>query len=224
MRLSSAHLSFAVMIALGLPFLAPAQSPQTQAELEKNLSLQYGAIQKQFRIPPRTASDAGAARLARLAWQKELAQLFTDAAVTVEEILKLKPANSDLWQERLETLRLYAGPITAPDKRMVYGASEVSKKARMITMPHAVYTAEALAAKADDEVRIRLVLAADGSIRNIFPIKSAPYGLTESAVTAALQIRFEPAIRNNQPVSQFATLVYEFKKKDAKPYIPRTVF
>jgi TonB family protein len=224
MRLSLAHLSLAVMIALGSPFLAPAQSPQTQAELEKKLSLQYGAIQKQFRIPPRAASDEGAARLARLAWQKELAQLFTNAAVTVEEILKLKPANSDLWQERLETLRLYAGPISTPDKRTVYGASEVKKKARLITMPNAIYTAEALAAKADDEVRIRLVLAADGTVKNILPIRSAGYGLTESAVTAALQIKFEPAVRNGQPVSQFATLVYEFKKKDAKPYIPRTVF
>jgi hypothetical protein len=41
---------------------------------------------------------------------------------------------------------------------------------------------------------------------------------------AARQIRFQPAVRNGQPVSQFATFVYEFKKGNAIPYIPRTVF
>ena len=37
-------------------------------------------------------------------------------------------------------------------------------------------------------------------------------------------IKFQPAIRNGEPASQFATFVYEFKKGDAIPYIPRTVF
>ncbi len=65
---------------------------------------------------------------------------------------------------------------------------------------------------------------ADGTVRNVFPIKSLSHGLTESAMEAARQIRFQPAIRNGEPASQFATFVYEFRKDNAIPYIPRTVF
>ena len=61
----------------------------------------------------------------------------------------------------------------------------------------------------------RVVLASDGTVRNVFPIKSLSHGLTESVMEAARQIKFQPAVRNGQPVSQFATFVYEFKKDNA---------
>src|SRR5687768_14225154 len=111
-----------------------------------------------------------------------------------------------------------------PDRERSTGASEVDKKAKLVDTPIAVYTAEARQANVRDEVRLRLVLAGDGTIRNMFPIKSAGHALTESAVTAAQHIKFEPAVKNGRPVSQFVTLVYEFEKKDAKPKIPRSVF
>lgn len=210
--------------AIFLPFATGAQDSRTQAALENKLSQQYGVIQRQFRNPPPPAPDFESRRGTLRRWQDELARLFSEAADTVEEILKLNPANADLWRERLETLRLYAQPISSPRQRTIYGASEVNKKAKLVYMPAAVYTAEAREAKVRDEVRLRLVLAGDGTIRNMFPIKSAGHALTESAVIAAQQIRFEPAIKDGRPVSQFVTLVYEFKKKDAKPKIPRTVF
>lgn len=208
-----------------LPLVTSAQHSQSQAALEKKLAHQYGAIQKQFTLPPRPPSDFVTARPAsRREWQVELARLFSEAAVTVEEILALNPLNADLWRERLETLRLYGQPTSSPKERTIYGAGEVDKKAKLIDTPLAVYTEEARQANAKEEVRLRLVLAGDGTIRNMFPIKSAGHALTESAVTAAQQIKFEPAVKDGRPVSQFVTLVYEFKKKDAKPKIPRTVF
>ena len=206
------------------PNLAPAQSPQSQTALENRLAVQYTAIENHFRVPPQRAFDGEGARLARRAWQDQLARLFADAALTVEDILKLNPPDAETWGERLDTLRLYSQPVSSPAQRSVYGASEVSKKARLLDTPIATYTEEARAANAKDEVRLRLVLAADGSVKNIFPIKSASYGLTESAVAAARQLKFEPAMRDGQPVSQFVTLVYDFKQKDAKAKIPRTIF
>lgn len=220
---STSALVLLLMAAMFLPSVARAQDFQTQAALENKLSQQYGAIQRQFHLPHST-SDLVSRRGALRKWQDELARLFSVAAVTVEEILKLNPPNADLWRERLETLRLYSQPTSSPGQRTIYGAREVDKKAKLVDTPLAVYTAEARQANARDEVRLRLVLAGDGTIRNMFPIKSAGHGLTESAVIAAQQVKFEPAIRKGQPVSQFVTLVYEFKKKDAKPKIPRTVF
>lgn len=203
----------------------PAASPQTSLEqLEAKLKSQYAEIEKEIFAPPAHVGFPDAYRLVLRAWQDRLANRFAEAASTVEEILKLNPSNSEIWRERLETLRLYSQPISSPDQRTVFGDGEVQKRARVIDSPPALYTNEARADKIRGEVRLRVVLASDGTVRNIFPIKSLSHGLTESAMEAARQIKFQPAIRNSEPASQFATLVYEFKKDDAIPYVPRTVF
>lgn len=156
-------------------------------------------------------------------WQSELADSFTQAGNTVDEILKLNPADAEMWRERRETLALYATPVGPPVARTVYGVTEVKTRAKLIDAPAAVYPVDALPAGAQGEVRLRLVLAADGTVKHIFPMKSLGHALTESAIAAARQITFTPAIREGQPVSQFATLSYEFKKgkeKSRRPYFP----
>ena len=137
----------------------------------------------------------------------------------------MNPPNADYWRERLETLELYARPISSPEERTVFGSGEVQQSARLINAPAAEYTDQARAAKVHGNVRLRLVLASDRTVKNVFAIKSLPHGLTESAMKAARQIKFEPAIRNAKPASQFITLVYEFKDGQARPpYIPKTIF
>ncbi len=158
-------------------------------------------------------------------WQDDLAQSFKAAADIVNEILKLNPPNADYWQERLETLTLYSQPISSPEERQVYGASEVQQSARLNKTPPAEYTDEARNAKTNGQVRLRLVLAYDGTVKNVFAIKTLPHGLTESAMKAVRDIEFEPAIRNSHRASQFITLVYEFKDGQSRaPFIPHTVF
>jgi TonB family protein len=200
-----------------------ASSQNSLEQLEARLKSQYAAIESEIAAPPaREFPDAY--RLVLRAWQDRLANRFAEAATTVGEILKLNPANSEFWRERLETLDLYSKPISSPEERTVFGDGEVQKRARIIDSPAAVYTDEARAGKTRGEVRLRMVLASDGTVRNVLPIKSLSHGLTESAMEAARQVKFQPAIRNGEPASQFVTLVYEFKKDKATPYIPRTVF
>lgn len=204
--------------------ISAAASPQTTLERITLLKSQFAAIEKEIAAPPARVNFPDTYRLVLRQWQDRLAGRFAAAAATVEEIIKVDPANAETWGELLETLRLYSQPISSPDQRTIFGNAEVQKRARVIDSPAAVYTNEARANKIKGEVRLRLVLAADGTVKNVFPIKSLGHGLTESAVEAARKIRFEPAVRKNQPASQFATFVYEFKKGDAKPYIPRSVF
>ena len=195
-------------------------------QLEIKLKSQYRAIEKLIAAPPdsRGLSPSTWHRLLR-EWQDDLAQSFGKAATTVTEIIALNPTNREMWQERLDTLRLYSQPVSSPDERTVYGSGEVQKSARILETPLAVYTDEARAAKIHGDVRLRLVLASDGTVKNVFPIKSLSHGLTESAMEAARQIKFEPAVRNGEPASQFETFVYEFEKGHSRPpYIPRTVF
>ena len=95
----------------------------------------------------------------------------------------------------------------------------------MIESPAGKYPDSALKAKAKGEVRLRLVLAGDGTVKYIFPMKYLKHGLTEAAIEAAKQIKFEPAIRNGQPASQFFTLSYDFKVgKGLPPHVPKHEF
>jgi TonB family protein len=217
-----------VILFFVLPTLASVNRQQDSIDqLEIKLKSQHRTIEKTIYEPPRRTpyqTDADYRRKLR-EWQDDLAQTFAAAAETVQQILKLSPSKPEYWQEQLETLQLYSQPISSPDERKVYGAGEVQQSARFLDLPAPAYTDEARAAHAHGEVRLRLVLASDGTAKYIFPIKSLPYGLTESAMAAARQIKFEPAVRNGKPASEFITLVYEFKNGEARtPYIPRTIF
>jgi TonB family protein len=209
----------------GMP-VNPVSNQNPVGQLEIKLKSQYAAIEKLFAAPPnsREVPRSTYGRLLR-EWQDDLAQSFGRAAATVEDILALNPPNREMWQERLETLRLYSQPVSSPQQRTVYGSGEVQQSARILETPLAVYADEARAAKIHGAVRLRLVLASDRTVKYVFPIKSLGHGLTESAMAAARQIKFEPAARNGQPASQFETFVYEFEKgQSQKPYIPGTVF
>jgi TonB family protein len=195
----------------------PATLEQLKAKLEK----QYAAIEDLFKNGPAKKVFPPDPRERLRLWQADLAQAFAQAQATIEEILALHPAEEENWRERRDTMWLYAQPASPPASRSVFGGTEVQKRARLLDPPAAAYPDQARAAKAKGEVRLRLVLAGDGTVKNIFPMKPLKYGLTEAAIEAARQIKFKPAVRNGQPVSQFATLSYEFKNgRGLPPFFP----
>lgn len=59
-------------------------------------------------------------------------------------------------------------------------------------------------------VTLKVTFLANGRIGDVSVIKGLPNGLTRSAVTAARQIRFKPAIRNGQPYTVTKTIQYSF--------------
>ena len=99
----------------------------------------HGPAKKVFPPDPRQ-------RLAR--WQDELAASFAVAGATVDEILRLHPPDEASWLELHETLLLYSQPVTPPEKRTVFGASETQKRARLVDAPAAAYPDAARASKA----------------------------------------------------------------------------
>jgi len=205
----------------------PAVQQTSLNQLEVKLNSEYATIQRTIFEPPSPRQYRIAADYHQKLreWQDDLAQAFAAAANTIRDILKLNPPNADYWRERLETVELYAQPISSPEQRTVFSSGEVQQSARLINSPAAEYTDEARSAKTRGDVRLRLVLAADRTVKYVFAIKSLPHGLTESAMKAASKIEFEPAIRNGKPASLFVTLVYEFKDGQARPpYIPKTIF
>jgi hypothetical protein len=60
-------------------------------------------------------------------------------------------------------------------------------------------------------VVLRVEFRADGSVGEIQPLGKLPDGLTEKAVEAAKLIKFQPEMKDGQPVSKTLEIVYIFK-------------
>jgi TonB family protein len=72
------------------------------------------------------------------------------------------------------------------------------------------YTEEARENAVSGTVVLRAVFSASGDVTNIRVVSGLPYGLTESAVEAAREIRFSPAVKDGRPVSQYIQIEYNF--------------
>jgi TonB family protein len=92
----------------------------------------------------------------------------------------------------------------------VYAPKDVTRRAVISHQPQPLYTDEARRNKVTGTVRLRLMLAADGTVRHIVPLTTLPDGLTEQAVAAARNIEFTPASKDGHAVSQAVTVVYNF--------------
>jgi len=211
------------------PIIFPGQADATQQstleQLEAKSQRQYEAIQDIFAHGPAKKVYPPRFQDRLRLWQAELSQSFARAGATTDEILKLHPTDAARWLELRETMWIYAQPNSRPEARTTFGSSEVQKRAHLNETPAPAYPDKARARKTEGEVRLEFVLAADGTVTHIFPMKPLPQGLTEAAIDAARRIKIAPAVRNGQPVSQFEILSYEFKKgKGMKPYHPEPAF
>jgi len=84
------------------------------------------------------------------------------------------------------------------------------KGIRILSKPGATYTQTARINEVEGAVRVRVTFLASGEIGAVTPISGLAYGLTEQAMAAARQIRFEPATRDGIPFSVTKTLEYSF--------------
>jgi TonB family protein len=214
--LRAGHVLTTIAIVMSLGGSASAQDT-TLDQLKAKVEKQYEKIYDLFKNGPANQLYPVNPRERLKRWQGDLDDAFAAAEVTIGQILKLHSPDEEYWLERRETMRLYSTPVSPPETREVFGKTELEKTARLVDAPAAKYPDAAVAAKAKGEVRLRLVLAGDGTVKYIFPMKPLKYGLTEAAIEAAKQIKFEPGIRNGKPASQFYTLSYEFKNGKGKP-------
>jgi TonB family protein len=98
-----------------------------------------------------------------------------------------------------------AQSATGPIEQM-----SVSLRPTILYREKAQYTKEAKDNKVEGTVVLSAVFGADGQIGDIRVIRGLPDGLTENAITAANKIRFEPAMKNGQPVSVRGSIEFTF--------------
>jgi TonB family protein len=76
----------------------------------------------------------------------------------------------------------------------------------ILSKPTPAYTEEARRARIEGEVLLEVVLEASGHVRVLRIVRGLGHGLDESAVHAAEQINFKPAMRDGQPSDSTAVL------------------
>ena len=92
-----------------------------------------------------------------------------------------------------------------------YTVKEVDVKAEITARPEPGYTREARRVGVQGIVALKVLLAGDGKINRIRVVRRLPYGLTENAIFAACEIKFKPAMKDGQPVSQWVEIQYGFR-------------
>ncbi len=96
------------------------------------------------------------------------------------------------------------------DYNRIFSGREVSSKARVLSKPEPQYTEEARKNQITGTVVLRAVFTSGGQVTQIRAVSGLPFGLTERAIAAARQIRFQPATKNGRPVSMYIQLEYNF--------------
>jgi TonB family protein len=101
-------------------------------------------------------------------------------------------------------------PYASADYNRPFRQNEVTKKALITFKPEPGFTESARKFNVAGVVRLRAVLSKTGEMTNLTVVKGLPHGLTDKAFAAARQIRFEPAQKDGQAVSQYVVLEYNF--------------
>jgi TonB family protein len=83
-------------------------------------------------------------------------------------------------------------------------------RVQILSKPRPSYTDAARQNQVTGVVRLRVTFLASGQIGAVSPVSGLSYGLTEQAIAAAKQIRFEPAKVNGVPQTVSMTIEYSF--------------
>jgi TonB family protein len=132
---------------------------------------------------------------------------------------------AELAKNKLKTLEPVAQPTPSPtdsrpavkdespksdDYTRVFAAREVDERAKILSNPRPDYTEDARHNNIQGPVVLRLVLAASGEVTNITVVRGLPFGLSEKAIAAARNIKFQPARKDGHQVSQSVQLTFTF--------------
>jgi TonB family protein len=85
-----------------------------------------------------------------------------------------------------------------------------TERFKITSKPKATYTEDARTNNVEGAVRLKVTLLASGQVGAIRPVSELPFGLTEQAVAAARNIKFQPKRVNGVPQSVIVTIEYNF--------------
>lgn len=88
--------------------------------------------------------------------------------------------------------------------------ARVTSPMKILAKPKATYTDAARTNNVQGSVLVKVTLLASGQIGSVTVVRGLPHGLSDRAIAAARQIRFEPKKVNGIPVTTIVTFDYGF--------------
>ena len=92
----------------------------------------------------------------------------------------------------------------------IYQPGEVDRRAKVTKRSEPQYTEQARRNHTSGFVELLIVLKSSGEIGDIKVVRDLRDGLTEECIRVAREIRFEPAMKDGNPVSQYLKVQYTF--------------
>jgi TonB family protein len=144
--------------------------------------------------------------------RKQQVEKLREARSSLEKYLQLSPDSSTAGQLRaqLEALQAYGKDETTPGGAAPSSAAEVSIRARITSKPEPEFPSNWNQVGSSGKVVLLAIFASDGQVKNIVVLQSPDDRLSEASVKAASNIKFDPAVKDGRPVSQYVQIEYHF--------------
>ncbi len=112
--------------------------------------------------------------------------------------------------------------ILEPDviNERILTAKEVDSRVVITSKPPPSYTKEARRLGVQGFVTVKVLLSSDSKVSRVRILRGLPAGLTENAIRSACKIKFKPATKGGQAVSQWVTAEYVFRLADSSIFGP----
>jgi TonB family protein len=104
------------------------------------------------------------------------------------------------------------------ESEKIFSAKSVDARAVIIDKPRPSYTKAASRAGVQGYVILKVMLSSTGEIGRVRVVRRLPFGLTENAIRVACKIKFKPAVKDGQQVSQWLDVDYAFRMADSSIY------
>lgn len=92
-------------------------------------------------------------------------------------------------------------PSIGGRQRQPSHSDAVDSRPVLLNQPRPLFTEEARKNKVQGVVKVRILVDATGSVKEVVVTRGLPDGLNEQAIRAAYQMHFRPALRNGQQVA-----------------------
>lgn len=102
-------------------------------------------------------------------------------------------------------------PPAMPDSSGSLSDKSLATQPVLLNKPSPSYTQKARDGKVEGVVHLRVLIAADGTVKKARVVIGLPCGLSYQAIEAALRLLFKPATVNGQPVAFWKNVIVEFR-------------
>jgi len=112
-----------------------------------------------------------------------------------------------------------AGEAKDPRERIL-AVKETDSRAVITVKPPPSYSREARRNGIQGLVVVKVLLSGSGKVSRVRVLRGLQAGLTESAIRAACKMKFKPALKDGEPVSQWVIAEYMFRLADSSIFRP----